>query len=311
MKSLQQALKDYLRIRRSLGFRLREPGSLLRNFVAFLQVEDAPYITTELALRWATQPAKVQPSTWVWRLGMVRRFAIWHSAIDPRTEIPPVGLLPHRYRRKPPHIYSDEEIEKLLRRTQELPSPQGLRALTYTTLFGLLVATGMRVNEALGLNRPDVDLKLGILHIRRAKFGKSRYVPVHPSTVAALKKYAQARDRLSPVPLVPGFFISEQGRRITEWIARYTFAKVSQRISLRAGAKGHGRGPRLQDMRHRFAACTLIHWYRSGLDIERELPKLSTYLGHVHVNDTYWYLQAVPELLELATRRLMQREVKP
>ena len=311
MKSLKQALKDYLHIRRSLGFRLREPGSLLRNFVAFLQAEDAPYITRELALRWATQPAKVQPSTWVWRLGMVRCFAIWHSAIDPRTEIPPVGLLPHRYRRNPPHIYSDEEIEKLLRRTQELPSPKGLRALTYTTLFGLLVATGMRVNEALGLNRPDVDLKLGILHIRRAKFGKSRYVPVHPSTVAALKKYTHTRDRLFPAPLVPAFFISEQGRRITEWIARYTFAKVSQRIGLRAGAKGHGRGPRLQDMRHRFASCTLIHWYRSGLDIERELPKLSTYLGHVHVNDTYWYLQAVPELLQLATRRLMQREVEP
>jgi integrase/recombinase XerD len=311
VKSLKHVLKDYLHIRRSLGFRLREPGSLLRNFVAFLQAEDAPYITRELALRWATQSTKVQPSTWVWRLGMVRCFAIWLSAIDPRTEIPPVGLLPHRYRRKPPHIYSDEEIEKLLRRTQELPSPKGLRALTYTTLFGLLVATGMRVNEALSLNRPDVDLKLGILHIRRAKFGKSRYVPVHPSTVAALKKYAHTRDRLFPAPLVPAFFISEQGRRITEWIARYTFAKVSQRIGLRAGAKGHGRGPRLQDMRHRFASCTLIHWYRSGLDIERELPKLSTYLGHVHVNDTYWYLQAVPELLQLATRRLMQREVEP
>ena len=310
MKPLAQALRNYLRIRRSLGFKLREPGSLLRNFVAFLQAEDAPYITRELALRWATQPATAQPATWAERLGMVRLFALWQSTIDPRTEIPPVGLLPHRYRRKPPHLYSDEEIEKLLRQAQQLPSPKGLRACTYTTLFGLLVATGMRVNEALGLDRPDVDLKLGILHIRRAKFGKSRYVPVHPSTVEALEKYAKSRDRLFPTPLSPAFFISEQGGRITEWRARYTFAKLSQRIGLRRGAKGHGRGPRLQDMRHLFAARTLIHWYRSGLDVERELPKLSTYLGHVHVNDTYWYLQAVPELLQLATNRLVQREVQ-
>jgi integrase len=311
VKRLQQALNDYLRIRRSLGYRLREPEGLLRNFVAFLQAERAPYITRQLALRWATQPAKAQPATWAGRLGIIRRFAIWHSATEPRTEIPPAGLLPHRYRRKPPHIYSDEEIEKILRGSQQLPSPNGLRARTYTTLFGLLVATGMRVNEALGLDRVDVDLERGILHIRRTKFGKSRYVPVHASTVEALKKYAEVRDRLFPAPLIPAFFISEKGSRITEWIARYTFAKISQRIGLRASAKGHGRGPRLQDMRHRFAARTLIHWYRAGFDVERELPKLSTYLGHVHVNDTYWYLEAVPELLQLATDRLIHRQVQP
>jgi len=309
VNSLEQALKNYLRIRRSLGFLLREPASCLRNFVAFLQAQRASYITTELALRWATQPTKDQPSTWAWRLGMVRRFAIWLSAFEPRTEIPPVGLLPHHYRRKLPHIYSDEEIEKLLRRTQELPSPKGLRARTYTTLFGLLVATGMRVNEALGLDRPDVDLERGILYIRRTKFGKSRYIPLHPSTVDALKKYAQARDRILPAPVTPAFFVSERGRRITEWIARYTFAKLSQQLGLRAPAKGHGRGPRLHDMRHRFAARTLVHWYRAGLDVERELPKLATYLGHVHVNDTYWYLEAVPELLQLATDRLIEGKV--
>ncbi len=311
MKRPEQALNDYLRIRRSLGYRLREPESLLRNFVAFFQAERAPYITRQLALRWATQPAKAQPATWAGRLGIVRRFAIWYSATEPRTEIPPAGLLPHRYRRKPPHIYSDEEIENVLRRSQQLPSPNGLRARTYTTLFGLLVATGMRVNEALGLDRVHVDLERGILHIRRTKFGKSRYVPVHASTVEALKKYAEVRDRVFPAPLIPAFFISEKSSRITEWIARYTFAKISQRIGLRASAKGHGRGPRLQDMRHRFAARTLIHWYRAGFDVERELPKLSTYLGHVHVNDTYWYLEAVPELLQLATDRLVHRQVQP
>jgi len=307
VKSWEKTLKDYLHIRRSLGFRLRKAEFLLRNFVAFLQAERAPYITRELAVRWATQPAKAQPAFWAERLGIVRRFAIWHSAIDPRTEIPPVGLLPYPYRRKPPHIYSDEEIEKLLRHTQQLSSPKGLRARTYTTLFSLLLVTGIRVNETLGLDRPDVDLKLGILHIRRGKFGKSRYVPVHPSTVQALKKYAEYRDRIFLAPSTPAFFLSERGRRITEAMAEYTFAKLSQRIDLRAPAKHKGHGPRLQDMRHRFAVRTLIHWYRSGLDVERELPKLSTYLGHVSVKDTYWYLEAVPELLQLATDRMIQR----
>jgi len=304
MNRLNAALDDYLAIRRSLGFELREVAGCLRNFVAFLQAEGASHITTELALQWATRPAEAQSSTWAWRLGMVRRFAAWHSAIEPRTEIPPAGLLPHRYQRKRPHIYSDEEIEKLLHRTAQLDSPRGLRAHTYTTLFGLLAVSGMRVNEALRLDRPDVDLGRGILTIRRTKFGKSRHVPVHSSTVDALKRYAEKRDRLLPKP-TPAFFVSERGTRITEWIARYTFAKLSQQLGFRSMAKSHGRGPRLHDMRHRFAARTLIHWYRAGLDVERELPKLATYLGHVHVNETYWYLEAVPELLQLATDRVM------
>jgi integrase len=306
MNRLDAALNDYLAIRRSLGFELREVAGSLRNFVAFLQAEGASHITTDLSLRWATRPTEAQSSTWTWRLGMVRRFAAWHSAIDPRTEIPPPGLLPHRYQRKRPHIYSDEEIEKLLRKAAQLDSPRGLRAHTYTTLFGLLAVSGMRVNEALRLDRPDVDLGRGILTIRRTKFGKSRHVPVHSSTVEALKQYAAKRDRFLPKP-TPAFFVSERGTPITEWMARYTFAKLSQQLGFRVMAKGHGRGPRLHDMRHRFAARTLIRWYRAGLDVERELPKLATYLGHVHVNETYWYLEAVPELLQLATDRVMNK----
>jgi integrase len=161
----------------------------------------------------------------------------------------------------------------------------------------------MRVNEAVNLDRQDVDLVHGILTIRRTKFGKSRHVPVHPSTVAALQQYARRRDRIVPIPTA-GFFVSERGVRITDCMARYTFAKLSQQLGIRPRAKGHGRGPRLHDMRHRFAARTLIHWYRAGLDVERELPKLATYLGHVHINETYWYLEAVPELLQLATDRV-------
>jgi integrase/recombinase XerD len=307
MSTLKQALNDYIAMRRALGFQLREVAGCLRNFVAFAEDEGSSHVTTELALRWATEPAVAQPSTWTWRLGMVRRFAVWHSATEPRTEIPPAGLLPHRYQRKTPHIYSDEEIARLLRRAAQLPSSKGLRAHTYTTIFGLLAVTGMRVNEALSLDRPDVDFGQGVLTIRRTKFGKSRHVPVHSSTAGVLKRYAATRDTVVPAPSA-AFFVSERGTRITEWTARYTFAKLSQQLGLRAVAKGHGRGPRLHDMRHRFAARTLIHWYRQGLDVERELPKLATYLGHVHINETYWYLEAVPELLQLATNRLLANE---
>jgi integrase/recombinase XerD len=311
VKPLEQALNDYVSVRRSLGFRFQTPAIVLRSFVVFLQAEGASHITRELALRWALQPAKAQPSTWTARLGMVRRFAIWCSATEPLTEIPPADLLLHPYRRRPPHIFSDEQIERLLRKTQQLPSPKGLRAHTFATLFGLLMVTGTRVSEALGLEKPDIDLDHGILHIRCGKFGKSRYVPIHPSTVEALKKYANARDHLFPSPLTLAFFLSERGTRITNRMAEYTFAKLSQQIGLRLTAKHHGRGPRLQDMQHRFAVRTLIDWYRAGLDAERELPKLATYLGHVHVKNTYWYLEAVPELMQLTIDRLIQQETQP
>ena len=314
MNNLREALDEYIALRRSLGFTFRLPAGSLRRFVAFVDKEGASHITTDLAVRWAKQPAEAQPSTWTWRLGMVRRFAAWRSGTDPRTEVPPEGLLSHRYRRKPPYIYTNEDIERLVQAATELPSSTGLRGRSYSTIFGLLAVTGMRINEALGLDRKEVDLKTGILSIRRTKFGKSRLVPVHASTIDALTTYAKARDLTPRSQATPAFFTSEWGTRITEWSTRYTFAKVSRRIGLRGPSKTtHGRGPRLHDMRHRFAARTLIDWYRAGLDVEREIPKLATYLGHVHVADTYWYLEAVPELLQLATERVMQKhkEVAP
>ena len=308
MSELRQALEDYIAVRRSLGFDLRLPARLLCNFVSFVEANNSTYITRELAVRWAKQPDSAQPATWAWRLGMVRRFASWRSVTDPRTEVPPEGLIPYRYYRKPPYIYSDDEIERLICAASELPSSKGLRARSFSTLFGLLSVTGLRVSEALMLDREDVDLEQGTLTIRRTKFGKSRFVPIHSSTRDVLKRYDELRVRVFPRLATPAFFVSERGTRITEWNARYTFAKISQQIGLRAAAKGHGRGPRIHDMRHRFAAHTLIEWYRAGVDVERELPKLATYLGHVHVNDTYWYLEAVPELLQLATQRLMKKD---
>jgi integrase len=306
MTALADALETYLAMRQGLGVHLRVTAGLLRRFVAFVDHAGREVITTDLALRWAMESGDVQPATWAWRLGMVRRFAMWRRTTDARTQVPPAGLLPHRFRRARPYLYTETEIRSLLAAARALPSARGLRGLTYATLFGLLAATGLRLSEALKLDDADVALDTSLLTIRRTKFGKSRIVPVHVSTTAALTRSAEARDRLRPRGHTPAFFVSERGTRLTDGNTRHTFARVSRQIGLRAPTPGrrHGRGPRLHDMRHRFAAATLVAWYRAGRDVERDLPSLATYLGHVHVNDTYWYLEAVPELLALAAARL-------
>ena len=306
MKTLHDALAEYLTVRRAFGAQLREPAMRLGHFVAFIESEGAKFITTPLALRWACQPEWAQRATWARRLSMVRRFAAWLSAFDPRTEIPPRRLLEGRHRRRKPHIFTDGEIEQLMGAMAGLPSPTGLRALTYVTLIGLLAATGLRPGEALALDIHDVDLKDGVLAIRQTKFGKSRFVPVEPSTLAALTQYAERRDELCPRRQTDAFLVSERGTRLQGYAARRTFATVSHAIGLRTPAEGRriGRGPRLQDFRHTFATRRLIDWYRAGFDVEREMPKLAEYLGHVNVGHTYWYIEAVPELLQLATERL-------
>jgi len=305
MSELRSALEEYLALRRALGFKLISTGGILHSFVLFAENEGASFITTQLVLRWATQP-QCQQVQWANRLGIVRRFARYRSSADPRTEIPPEGLLPHRRHRKTPYIYRDDEIARLMQAAAELSSPMGLRATTYSTLFGLLSATGMRISEPIALDREDVDLNEGILTVRRTKFGKSRLVPVHSSTQERLRQYASLRDRVFPRPKTASFFISERGKRLTPGSARWTFIKLSHQIGLR-GPDDH-RGPRLHDLRHGFVIRTLLRFYRSGADVERHLPALATYLGHGHAADTYWYLSATPELLRLVTSRLDARE---
>jgi integrase len=239
---------------------------------------------------------------------MARRFAAWWSAFDPSTEVPPPRLLPARKRRRPPHIFTDEEIGRLMAAAAQRRSRTGLRPLTYTTLIGLLAATGLRPGEALMLDRSDVDLDEGILSIRESKFGKSRLVPIVPSTRDALQQYATRRDALCVRPSSQAFLLSERGRRVQGSAARDMFAKLTCEIGLRRAIrpKRWGRGPRLQDIRHTFTTRRLVEWYRAGADVGRELPKLSTYLGHVEVGLTYWYIEAIPELLTLATERLVK-----
>jgi integrase/recombinase XerD len=302
MHDLRTAMQEYLDIRRKLGFKLEQPGRLLHQFVFFAEQEGASFITTDLALKWATQP---KTSNRIWhaiRLGVVRRFADYRSAMDPRTEIPPQQLLPAHYQRKPPYIYNNHEIMGLIKAAQRLPSKLGLRASTYSTLIGLLAVTGMRMSESIALDRNDVDLTEGILTIRQTKFSKSRLVPIHFSTQEVLQHYAILRDQTCSFLKTPSFFVSENGIRLTHWSVRWNFVRLSRQIGLRDAQDSHG--PRLHDLRHSFAVQTLLDWYRSGMDVERHMPKLATYLGHRHVNDTYWYISAVPELLNLATERL-------
>jgi integrase len=307
MNSIHESIEEYLAVRRTLGYQIPAAAAELRGFAAFLESNGADFVTIPLALRWAQRSRSAQPPTWAERLGVVRRFAAWRSLTDPRTQVPPPGLLPHRRRRKPPYIYSDNEIARILAQAARLPSAHGLRGVTFATLFGLLAASGLRLGEALALDDGDADLEDGVLAIRKGKFGKSRFVPLHESVRVALVRYAEIRDRVLPRRPVAAFFVTERGTRIRHAMAEWTFAKVSAAIGLRAPAPPdcNGHGPRLHDMRHRFAAARLLAWYRAGADVERELPKLATYLGHVHVRHSYWYLEAVPELLQLATERLI------
>ncbi|MFZ5785138.1 MAG: tyrosine-type recombinase/integrase [Acidobacteriota bacterium] len=308
MTSLANALAEYIALRRSLGFKLRQTARDLPRFVQFLEGRGATAITTELTLQWAQQDPAASSVTHADRLAMVRRFASWRSAADPRTEIPPAWLLPRRYQRPAPYIYSCEEIARIVSAAVDLPSPTGLRGLTYSTVFGLLAVTGMRIGEVVALDRDDVDLQAGILNVREGKLGKHRFVPIHATTQEALADYVAKRNAILPRAKLPAFFLSERGRRVSAFSAGDNFVKVSRQIGLRPPAAGRrrGRGPRLHDLRHQFAVAVLINWYRAGADVDREIPKLATYLGHEGPEQVYWYLQAVPDLLELATLRFQR-----
>jgi integrase/recombinase XerD len=310
MTPLGQAIQDYLALRRSLGFKLRDAGICLAKFAAFLETRGAAHITTALALEWIQQSPSAQPDTWAQRLGYIRGFARHHKASDPQTDIPPQGLLPFQPQRARPYLYSETEIASLLRGALELPSAGGLRPWTYHCLIGLLSVTGMRIGEAIRLQYDDVDLQASLLTIRGTKFGKSRLVPIHRSTQAVLEQYRVRRERCLGGRSASAFFITGRGHPLDIGDIHRTFYKLSRQIGLRGETASHG--PRLHDFRHRFAVQTLLRWYRSGEDVERRLPVLSTYLGHVHVADTYWYLSACPELMGLAVARLEQRwEEKP
>lgn len=315
MTRMAQHLNDYLATRRSLGYVLSTTEFFLRKFVEYAASVGSRHISTELFLAWRDHYGNASNATWGARLGMVRGFAAWLQARDDRTEVPPAGLIPGRPVRSKPYIYTQQQLAQLIAEAGRLGSPCGLRALLHQTLFGLIAVTGMRISEALRLERRDVDLDGGILHIRRSKNGGERSIPVKPCVVARLAHYAAERDRLTDTSSLR-FFVREDGRPAGDAGARYNFALASQRIGIRRISDRHwkhGTGPRIHDLRHTFAVHTILDWFREGRDIDREMYRLTAYLGHSKPEHTYWYIEAVPELLQLAAERAeaRHREISP
>jgi site-specific recombinase XerD len=296
--NLDHHVEDYLRLRRSLGFKLESAGYLLPQFVTHLEAAEATTVTSELAIAWARQPAHTRPNHWAQRLAVVRGFARYLQTIVPETEVPPPGVFPARRHRPAPYLWAQRDICRLLELAKSLRPP--LRAATHEALFGLLATTGMRVGEATGLERGDIDLQAGVITIRQAKFDRTRLVPLHPTVTDALGLYQTERDRLCPEPRSPAFFLSSIGTAIT----RGGVARTLRQLTTSMGIRTETVHPRAHDLRHSFAVRTLVQWHRSGVDVAAAMPRLSTYLGHIAPADTYWYLTAVPELMELAAQRL-------
>jgi integrase/recombinase XerD len=298
MNELGCHAEDYLRLRRSLGFKLRLHGPLLAKFVDYLDAEGATTLTTDLAVSFAQLPQGVQPIVWAHRLSMVRGFARYMQALDPATEVPPHDVFAARYQRPTPYLWQESEVLDVMAAACQLRPP--LCALTYETFFGLLWCTGMRIGETIGLQRDDVDLNAGVITVREAKLGRCRLVPLQPSTTNALTGYAASRDRLCPQPRSQTFFVSSRGTTLIPQAVGQTF----HRLAVRTGLRTETKRPRVHDLRHSFAVRALVSWCRSGIDVETRMLVLSTYLGHVNPTDSYWYLSASPELIELVAERL-------
>lgn len=298
MSGLAGHVEDYLRLRRALGFKLRFHGRVLPSLAAYLEEAGAPTVTAELAVAWAGLPQGVHPVVWSARLGAARGFARYLKTVDQAAEIPPDRVWPTAAPRRQPFIFAESDIARLLLAARALNPP--LRAATFEAMLGLIAATGMRPGEAIGLERAGTDLESGLLTIFSTKSGRDRLIPLHPTVTAALAGYARRRDELCPAPSTSRFFVSSVGTPVHERLADMAFAQLTEGLGLRAG----GRQPRIHDLRHTFAVRQLLAWHRDGADVNAKMPVLSAYLGHVGPAGTYWYLTAVPELMELAAARL-------
>lgn len=310
MTSLREGAADYLELRRSLGFRLKNDERLLADFTAFMERRHATHVTAKLAVQWARQPASGDQNYRAGRLRAVRSFARYRILSDPRTEIPATDLLPRRKITSQPYIFSESEIGRIL---AESLQPHGgttpFTCLGRHTIYGLISVTGMRVGEVLNLDLGDVDLDRGIITIRNAKFGKSRLAPVHETTRVALRRYREERDAFLGDRIVDAFFVSTHSDRIVHTTLDLAFRRLTTRLGLRGVSDA--RGPRLHDLRHTMAVEVLRRCYSTGADPERQLPALSTYLGHTHLTYTYWYLHQNPELMAEAVARLRHRWEAP
>ena len=301
MTPLRQALAEYLRIRRRLGFKLEADQRMLENFVGFLELAGSERVTSDLALMWARLPARAHPHHWRQRLGIVRGFARYVATLDPSSEIPSEDLLRAHRPRVAPYIYSPAEITALMDAAGAVTSP--LRAANYRTVIGLMATTGIRLGEVVALDRQDVDLADGALHVR-ARQHKQREVPLHPTATRALRDYARRRDRRWLQSSSPAFFLNLHGQRLRKSEFNRWFAKLIGQVGLEGA--GERMRPRPHDLRHTLAVRTLLDWIQTGEDVDRWMPELSTFLGHLDPESTYWYLQAVPELMALTSAQLEQ-----
>jgi integrase/recombinase XerD len=301
MNTLRRRAEEYLAMRRALGYQLDRHGRLLLQFIDYLEHAKVSTITVDVAVTWARQPVGATPAWWASRLSIIRCFARHLHTLDPATEIPPADLLPGHYHRTAPSLYSTAEIADIVHAAGLLSAP--LQAATFRALIGLLAVTGIRVGEAVRLDRGDVDLDTATLTIIKSKHGQSRQLPLHPSAVTALGEYARCRDHLLGTAVAaPSFFVSTTGTRLTVAKVDIVFTRLLYHAGIQP-APGR-RASRVHDLRHSFAVATVLHWYRTNADVQALLPSLSTYLGHVAPGSTYWYLQAAPELLALAAARL-------
>lgn len=301
MNRLDQALADYLTLRTTMGFRLDRARKLLTQFVSWLDDQGFDTITTNAAMDWATLPAGASPWWWQLRMSTVRGFAVYLRTVDPRAEVPPPGLIRGGAHRATPYLYSEADVGALITAAGRLPRP--LTAATYQALIGLLAVTGMRVGEAIGLDHDDLDTDHDqVVTIRAGKFGKTRLLPLHPSTLAALRDYLRTRDRLLPQPATTALLISTTGTRLRYNSVWRTFDHLLTQTSLTN--RSASCRPRIHDLRHSFAVRTVLDGYSHGDDVQALLPRLATYLGHTDPKHTYWYLSAAPELLALAQHRL-------
>lgn len=297
--SMRNRAEEYLALRRSLGRKMHGESRMLLDFADQMDSAGQLRITVTTALHWATEPKTTTPQYWRHRLSVVRGFARHLNTFDPASEIPPVDLIVAASHRKPPYVYSSVEIAALVHAAGTITAP--LPAASIQALIRLIAASGLRLGEALGLDRHQVGLQTAMLTVT-GKNDQTRLVPLHPTTVTMLTDYATRRDRLCPATASPAFFITRTGRRIQQRWVQETFAKLLALAEIRTPPRR--RRPRIHDLRHTFAVNTLIGWYRAGLNVQAHLPVLSTFLGHSSTEATYWYLQAVPELLDLAAQRL-------
>jgi integrase len=303
MSALAEHAQRYLRARRALGVKLERHGRLLPQLVAYLEAAGASTVTRDLAISWARLPAGAHPRHWAARLSIARGFAAYLQTIDPLTEIPPAGVFAVRYQRPTPYLWTQRDISRLLDAAHELRPP--LKAASYEALFGLLAVSGMRLGEAIALEPGDVDLDAGVITLRAqaAKLERARLVPLHPTTVQALERYAHTRARLCPRPRSNTFFLSSIGTGLDRSAVAATLRKLTTRLGLRTDTVH----PTAHHLRHSFAVRTLINWQRSDVVVDEQIAVLSTYLGHVSPAETYWYLTATPELMVSAAQRLQQR----